>query len=97
MEKELEERLKEKQIRKLFMGAGLAQEHCERPDLLEGFARGLSAAVTILEQHDEDKIVGAAAFCRKMISHLVGAKREDWTDEVNSKYLPLPDENWVVK
>lgn len=97
MDKEFEEILKEKQMRKLYMGAGLAAERCERPDLLEGFERGLVAAVTILNQHEEDKIVGAAAFCRKMISHLACAKREDWTDERYSQYLPLPDENWAVK
>lgn len=96
-EEELIEILKEKQIRKLHMGAGLAAEHCDRPDLLDGFAQGLSAAETILRQRDEDKIVGAAAFCRKMISHLAGAKREHWTDERSSKFLSLPDENWIVK
>ena len=97
MDKEFEDILKEKQIRKLHLGASLAAEHCKNPDLLEGFEHGLLAALEILHQHEEDKIVGAAAFCRQGISYLAGAKREDWTDERYSRYLPLPDEDWIVK
>lgn len=72
-------------------------KHCERPDLLEGFVRGMAAVLSILDQHDEDKIVGAAAFHRKGISNLAGVKRQGWTDEQCSRYLTLPDENWIVK
>lgn len=89
---------KKRQIRKLFMGAQAASKRCKKPDILEGFTYGINAVLDIINAGgDDDLILKVAAYHRKTVSHLAGAKKEHWESEDFADYLSEPDENWVVR
>lgn len=80
-------------IRELAAGAEAANQHCVfETNMMNGFVKGLNAAMEILKAESDDKAIEIAAWYRRIMASVTGATQEYWAvGEV------VPDENWIVK
>ena len=80
-------------IFELAAGADAANQHCVfETNMMNGFARGLNAAMEILNAESDEHAAEIAAAHRKALASITGTNQENW--RVGEM---APDENWVVK
>lgn len=80
-------------IWELAAGAEAANNRCVLDaNRMDGFAKGLKAAIEILNAESDERAVEIAAMYRREMASLTGTYQESWrVGEV------IPDANWVVK
>ena len=80
-------------IWELAAGAEAANQHCVfETNMMNGFVKGLNAAMEILNAESDELAAEIAAKYRSMMASITGATQEYWTvGEI------VPDENWIVK
>lgn len=85
----------EKRFTKIFelaSGAEAANKYCfSTIGIMNGFARGLNAAMEILNAENDEQAMAIAAKHRKAMANLTGTTQENWTVGEMT-----PDENWVL-
>lgn len=88
--------MSEKRFIKIFeltAGAEAANSHCVfDTNRMNGFAKGLNAAMEILNAESDEQAAEIAATYRKEMASITGTYQENW--RVGEM---VPDENWIVR
>lgn len=77
----------------LAAGAEAANSHCVfDTNRMNGFVKGLNAAMEILNAESDEQAVEIAARYRKEMANITATHQENWrVGEI------VPNENWVVR
>lgn len=87
------EQFKKDQLEKLMAGAKEANTHCiAGTNRMNGFIRGLTAAIEIMNADSEEQAMQIAAKYRARMASYTGTLPREW-----QAGTAVPDENWIVK
>lgn len=80
-------------IFELAAGAEAAKNHCVfETNRMNGFVKGLNAAMEILNAESDEQAIEIATKYRKEMASITVTYQENWrVGEI------VPDENWIVK